>query len=163
MKQTTIKHHLDGLLAMLLFGAFAICIMVVLLSGARAYGGLTQRDQAAYAQRTALQYVATRIRQADEAGAVGLCRLGEAQALTLGHDYQTYVYYYDGYIRELYAEAGAAFDPEDGEEVLPAAGLSFLISGREIHITLTDEAGQAQQLQLNLRSAGALAQEEVEP
>ena len=31
MKQTTIKHHLDGLLALILFGVFAVSILVVLL------------------------------------------------------------------------------------------------------------------------------------
>ena len=41
MKQTTIKHHLDGLLALILFGVFAVSILVVLLCGADAYNGLT--------------------------------------------------------------------------------------------------------------------------
>ncbi len=168
MKQTTIKHHMDGLWAMLLFGAFAICIMVVLLSGAQAYSSLTQRDQAAYAQRTAVQYVATRVRQADAAGAISLRQLGDAQALALGQDYQTLVYYYDGYIMELYAEAGAEFAPEDGERVLPVAGMAFQLNGQWLNVTLTDEAGQTQKLQLALRSAAqpvtqpADDQEEVE-
>ena len=160
MKQTTIKPHVDGLWAMLLFGAFAICIVVVLLSGAQAYGGLTRRDQAAYAQRTAMQYVVTRVRQADAAGEVNLRQLGGVQALALGRDYQTLVYCYDGYIMELYAEAGADFAPEDGERVTPAAGLGLQLNGRQLTVSLTDGEGRAQKLQLTLRSA---ATEEVEP
>lgn len=51
MKQR--KVHLDGVLAVLLLGVFAACVLAVLLAGADGYQRLTQRDQEAYAQRTA--------------------------------------------------------------------------------------------------------------
>ena len=44
MKQRTVKHNIDGLAALLLFGIFAACVLSVLLSGAGAYRRLTQRD-----------------------------------------------------------------------------------------------------------------------
>ena len=68
MKQR--KVHLDGVLAVLLLGVFAACVLAVLLAGADGYQRLTQRDQEAYAQRTAAQYLATRIRQADTAAGI---------------------------------------------------------------------------------------------
>ena len=37
MKRKTIKHHIDGLIALLLFGVFAVCVLAVLLTGADAY------------------------------------------------------------------------------------------------------------------------------
>ena len=86
MKQTTIKHHLDGLLALILFGVFAVSILVVLLCGADAYNRLTQRDQAAYEHRTGLQYVAARVRQADAAGEIRVEPFGETSALVLGQE-----------------------------------------------------------------------------
>ena len=45
MNRTGTKHHMDGLLALLLFGVFAVSILSVLLTGAQVYGRLTQRDQ----------------------------------------------------------------------------------------------------------------------
>ena len=51
MKRTRIHYHLDGLIALLLFGVFAVCVLAVLLTGASAYQRLTQRDMAAYDSR----------------------------------------------------------------------------------------------------------------
>ena len=34
MRDKQIKHHIDGLVALLLFGVFAACVLVVLLTGA---------------------------------------------------------------------------------------------------------------------------------
>ena len=65
MKKRPIQHQLNGLMALLLFGVFAACVLAVLLTGANAYRRLTQRDQAAYLRRTCVQYLATRVRQAD--------------------------------------------------------------------------------------------------
>ena len=52
MKRQGTKHQIDGLLMLLLFGVFAVCVLIVLLTGARAYRGLTERDRAAYDRRT---------------------------------------------------------------------------------------------------------------
>ena len=152
MKQTTIKHHLDGLLALILFGVFAVSILVVLLCGADAYNRLTQRDQAAYEHRTGLQYVAARVRQADAAGEIRVEPFGETSALVLGQEYLTRVYYYDGYIMELYADASAELEPQDGEKILPASDLSFTLSDDLLNISFTDSQGSADALLLNLRS-----------
>ena len=51
MKRKTIKHHIDGLIALLLFGVFAVCVLAVLLTGAEAYRRLTQRDRARSEER----------------------------------------------------------------------------------------------------------------
>ena len=101
--------YIDGLLALLLFGVFAVCVLAVLLTGARAYRGLTQRDQAAYSRRVCVQYIATRVRQADRAEGVSVEPFGEGDALVLSEDgYVTRVYHYDGYLMELYAKIGRA-------------------------------------------------------
>ena len=36
MREKRVKHHIDGLVALLLFGVFAACVLVVLLTGADA-------------------------------------------------------------------------------------------------------------------------------
>ena len=63
MKQPMKKPYMEGLLALALFGVFTACILAVLLTGARAYRRLTERDDAAYDRRTALQYAAAKVRQ----------------------------------------------------------------------------------------------------
>ena len=83
MKRQGTRHQVDSLLMLLLFGVFAVCVLSVLLTGARAYRGLTQRDQAAFDRRSCVQYIATRVRQADIEGGVAVEPFGEATALAL--------------------------------------------------------------------------------
>ena len=123
------KHYIGGLLALLLLCVFAACVLSVLLAGAGTYRRLTERDRASYDSRTATQYLATRIRQADRQGAVSVRAFEGRDALVLteeidGELYETRIYYCDGYLRELFTVAGADLAPEDGEKILPAG--SFL-------------------------------------
>ena len=57
MRRRGNQHQLGGLLMLLLFGVFAACVLILLLTGARAYRRLTQRDQAAFDRRTCVQYL----------------------------------------------------------------------------------------------------------
>ena len=70
------KSHMEGLIALLLFGVFAACVLSVLLTGAGAYRRLTQRDQTAYSQRTCAQYLATKVRQSPDAQALSVESFG---------------------------------------------------------------------------------------
>lgn len=158
MKNKGGKGNIGGLAALLVFGVFAVCILLVLLTGADAYGRLTQRDQSAYSHRTAAQYLATRVRQADVAGQKisvddfggrdGLLLLEEIDGVWL----ETRVYCYDGAIRELFAFAGESFAPEDGQEIMPAQGLELTLEGQVLTAAITNEDGTIQHLTLYLRS-----------
>lgn len=156
MKRGPIKHQLDGLVALLLFGVFAACALVVLLTGADAYRRLTQRDGAAYDRRTCAQYVATRVRQADTTGGVAVTDLGGVPALILlepeDEGYATWVYCYDGWLMELYAAVSDGFAPEDGERIMEIGGLELWMEGSLLTVTLEDTLGEQTALTLSLRS-----------
>lgn len=153
MKQKPIKHHMDGLIALLLFGVFAVCILAVLLTGADAYRRLTQRDRAAYERRTCVQYVATRVRQSDRLDGVRLEEFNGTDCLVLDaeEEYVTRIYCHDGWIMELYCAAGLEMDTEDGEPVMAAEGLGFTLDDGLLTITATDSQGTEQTLLLSLR------------
>lgn len=127
MKTTPGKTRITSLAALLMFAVFAVCVLFVLLTGAQVYQRLTQREQVSFEKRTAVQYITTRLRQGDIAGAVAVERFGQGDALVLteevgGTVYETRIYCWDGWLRELYAEAGAGLEPEDGERILEAEG-----------------------------------------
>lgn len=158
MKRRTVGNQMDGLLALLLFGVFAACVMTVLLSGAGAYRRLVRRDGAAYISRTCTQYIAARVRQADREGGVTVEDFGGAPALTLTEEngYVTRVYWREGYLMELYASADAELAPEDGETLLAADGLD--LSMEEGLLTIEIAAGErADTLRLSLRSGEGAA------
>ncbi len=154
MKRQPIKHHLNGLIALLLFGVFAVCVLAVLLTGADAYRRLTLRDQAAYDRRTCVQYVATRVRQADGAGCVAVEPFGGSEALVLAEQespYVTRVYCHEGYMMELYADASAELSPGDGEKIMPADSLAFALEDGLLTVTAGVD-GAPSTLVLALRS-----------
>lgn len=154
MREKQIKHHLDGLAALLLFGVFAVCVLIVLLSGADAYRGLTERDRAAYTRRTCAQYVATRVRQSDSAWNIAVTDFGDGKALVLdaNWDYVTYIYCHDGWLMELYCLAEETMEPEDGEKILAAQAMDFTLEDGLLAITARDSAGGETSLLLSLRS-----------
>lgn len=113
------------------FTLFALCLLLVLLSGAGVCRRVAARTREGYALRTAVQYLSTRVRQAQ---GTAVTDFEGCQALTLseetdGRTYLTRVYWYEGAIRELYCRQDAALSPEDGEEVLEAESLSFSLEG----------------------------------
>lgn len=159
MRKRAIQHHMDGLLALLLFGIFAVCVLAILLTGANAYRRLTVRDQAAYNDRTCRQYLETRVRQADAAGGVRVEPFGDTSALVLldAFGYETRVYCCNGYLMELYAAPGTDFVPEDGEKVLEIGGMVPSLDNGVLKIALINTDGIERQSYLSLRSGEGAA------
>jgi len=153
MKRNTVKHRLDGLAALLLFAVFAVCILMVLLTGADAYRNLTQRDDTAHEERTCVQYITQRVRQADASGSIAVEDFGGADCLVLGlgEDYITRIYCWDGSLMELYSAPEDGLNPEDGEPILALESMTISCSEREITIDVTDSQGQSQRVYLALR------------
>lgn len=141
-----------GFLAFLVFFTFALCVLLVLLTGAGVYRKLVRRGEESFEGRTAVQYIATRVRQAE---AVSVEDFQGAPALVLGETigeerYVTRVYCYEGHLRELFSAETAALSPEDGEAVLPLDSATFTLEDNLLRV----EAG-ARELYLHLRE-GAL-------
>lgn len=157
MKEQREKHHIEALAVLLLFGVFATCILSVLLTGARAYRGLTDRDGAAYDERTTAQYLATKVRQADAAGQVWVAPflaggpVDDTLFLKEG-DYCTRIYCYDGSIWELFAAAdGGDFVMADGERIMPADGLSLALADGLLTLDVSLPGGGSETVTLALR------------
>ncbi len=158
MKKRAAQHHMDALMALILFGVFAACVLAVLLTGAGAYQRLTQRDRSAFDRRTAIQYIATRVRQSDAAGAITVEDFGGVDCLCLWEgDYVTRVYCYDGQLRELFTDPLAEMGPEAGEPVLEAQGMEFALEEGLLTVTATMADGTGDSLCLSLRSGEGAA------
>lgn len=159
MKKRSVQHHIDGLIALLLFGVFAVCVLAVLLTGADAYHRLTRRDQAAFDRRTGIQYVAARVRQGDGAGAVTVESFdgGDALLLGAGEEYVTRIYCYDGYLMELFCAASDPLGPDAGERIIEAEALELSLEDGLLSVTLTSAGGEDSTLLLSLRSGEGAA------
>lgn len=149
-------HNLTRLMALLTFAVFAVCVLLVLLSGADVYRRLTEEGEAQYVRRTAVQYITTRIRQAETveiADFHGLDTLQFRETVN-GREYLTRVYCHDGSLRELFTPASGQFLPEDGEKLLNAEALSLSLEEGLLQVVITLPDGSTQTLQLQQKGDG---------
>ena len=152
MKENAAK--LTDLLTVLVFTVFALCVLLVLLTGAGVYRDLVAKGEDGYDRRTAAQYVITRVHQA---GDVSVESFGGGQCLTFreeGEDgvYLTRVYCQGGFLRELYTPEDAALEPGDGEPVLPLESMQVSVEDGLLTVTLNADT----ELQLCLRTGKEL-------
>ena len=156
MRRKQIQHHIDALIALLLFGVFAACVLAVLLTGADAYRRLTLRDQEASTRRACTQYIATKVRQSDAADNLSVANVQGVPTLILGggEEYITYIYCYDGWLRELYSWCEQPMSPEDGRELVQAEALDLSLADGLLTVRVTDAQGGEDTLLLSLRSEG---------
>ena len=154
MRFKSTKHHIDGLIALLLFGVFAACILSVLLTGSEAYRRLTERDRSSFATRTCLEYVATKVRQAGSAESISVDSFDGTDADIGGRSYVTRVYCYDGWLREIFAAASTECSASDGEKIIRADSLDFSLDGGLLTATLSDSDSGADSITLSLREEG---------
>jgi len=159
------KNQLSGVLVLLVFAVFGVSVLLVLLTGADVVKTLSERDRESYDRRTTMQYITTRVRQADEAGMVSVRRMEDRDVLVLSQDiegirYETYVYSCGGYLRELFVEAEFGMELEFGEMILPLRDLCFADEGTHIRAELTFEDGSTQSMILALRSERGARNEE---
>lgn len=151
MKEKRTK--MTDLLALLVFALFAVCVLAVLLTGAKVYRNVVDRGEAQFETRTAVQYVTMHVRQAE---AVEVTDFEGCDALTIpqtidGEVYLTRIYCYEGFLRELFCAENAALSPDDGEKILPAESLHLSVEGRLLTVRIDD-----QEIFLHLRGKEAV-------
>jgi len=157
MKNEQKQLKMGSLLALMVFGVFAACLLFLLLTGADVYQKMRQRDTATYESRTAVQYMTTRVRQADRAESIVAEAFDGLDALVLqeeieGETYETKLYCYDGWLTELYAAADSDLSPADGEKILELKGLELSLQDGLLQAKLTLPDGREEELSLQLRS-----------
>lgn len=163
MKKSFKKIDASALAPLLVFALFAICILIVLLSGANIYRAFTERDQIGYDHRTISQYLTTRVRQSDIDASLYVGAFSDQSAQAEGdtlfimeqsgdEEYVTRIYCHDGYLYELFTLSGISFDPQDGESILPLNHLHFRIQDNLLYIEIEYANAETDTLILHLRS-----------
>lgn len=155
MKKHGTVHTLTGLAALGLLGAFAVCLLSVLLGGAGIYAKLVHRGADGDEQRTACRYLASRVRSTNTAD-LSVGTFGDSDALLLaetvdGESYLTRVYCHDGWLMELYSAEAGAFSPEDGERLVPVKALHLSLEDGFLQLEL-DFGTAVSRFDLSLRS-----------
>ena len=165
MKTKTKKIDISYIAPFFLFTFFAICVMSVLIIGAKLYRIQSQRDIVGYNNRTVSQYISTRIRQSDKYESFFVSDFNVKSPQTTGNafffteiidgvEYYTCIYYHDGYLCELFACSEDYLDISAGEKILQIKALAFFADDNNSTVDITHIDGSEQTIMLNLRCSG---------
>lgn len=151
-------HTIAQAFVFLLLGIFAVLCTLMVLLGAQLYRGSVARTEETASARVLNSYVINVVRANDASGLVRCEQRSGTDVLVFdwdadGASYETLVYCHDGYLRELFTEAGQQFNPAFGDEICPAQSFRAQMQDGLLRVELSDEHGQDSVLHLALRSS----------
>lgn len=128
--KTTRGERVSGAAALMVFCIFAMLVFSVILLGAGAYKNIVEATRGGSEERLCLSYIWTTVKNNDEAGSVYIDTFAGSPALfvseTYGEgSYYTIIYHHNGWVCELFAEAGFDFSPDYGERITKTQTLGF--------------------------------------
>lgn len=145
----TNSHVVDLLFTLALFCVFTASSLMVVLIGAKVYKGSISGMTGNYDMRTSLTYISQKVRQGDVAGGVYIDKLNGSDALVLEQSYnetayQTWIYYDEGYVKELFTRKDNPILPESGSSIVAVADFKIERDDNGIFtFTTTDKSGKA--------------------
>ncbi len=152
------RHMVDVLFVIALFCVFAICALMLVIIGSDVYRKTVRSMDQNYNTRTSFAYITEKIRQFDSEDAVSVGSLDGTDALVLtttANDtaYSTYIYMYDGYLKELFTKSDTAISLESGQNILPLSDFTLTAINEHLYqFTLTSENNSTYSLYVSTRS-----------
>lgn len=142
---------------LVVFFLLSVCLLTVLLTGVRIYRNTVQQGEGYYLSRTAVQYLTTRVRQADRRGQLSVESFEGIPALVCreeiqGEGYKTLVYCHDGFLKELFCAEAGHLHPADGEKLFALQALQLQLEPPVLLAQITLPDGSCRQIRLHLRS-----------
>jgi hypothetical protein len=152
MKST---HSLQRLLPVLVLALFLLLAGLTVIRSAAAYQKILGRSDR-LDRAMALTYIAEKARQNDAPGARRLGRIGDCQALVITQGeavlYDTYIYCYEGSLRELMIKRELTPEADMGRCLLPMEGLELEPEGTLLKIRCPGPGGEMLERAVALRS-----------
>lgn len=152
------RHAIDFLFPVTVFFMFTISALTVILLAARIYQSTTDASQRNYTSGTALSYLTEKLRQNDRENGIFLDELDGTPAVVLRQEtsdaaYLTYLYAWDGQLRELYVKEGTTLSPSAGKSILPVESFSVEETDERIlTFHCTDTSGETASMVYTIRS-----------
>jgi hypothetical protein len=149
-------HVVDFLFTLALFCVFAASALSVVITGANVYRQTVKRMDQNFDGRTSLTYMVQKVRQNDGANAVRTGQVGDSPALVLTQrlgekDYETWIFVFEGYLREAFVAQGVSVKPTDGQPIKEQQALSVQKDGALLTLTAVGADGESRQATVFLR------------
>ena len=153
------SRKIDTVFIVSLFVMFAITAILLILIGARQYRFTADSMNRNYEIRTASSYLTEKVHQSDTITGVSVVDFSVGSALALtdrqnNQTYITYIYYYDGVLKELFVKEDAAFTPSAGQTIVQLHGfIPEVVHTGLIRITFTDTQKKEHSIYLDINAA----------
>lgn len=152
------RHIIDLIFPISLFFVFAVSALSVLILAGNVYASTTDRLRINDESRTALSYIAEKIRQNDTNGAITIISVDGTDCLAMSAVYNevpctTYIYEYEGTLKELFINDGIPVSLKNGRDIMKLTSLSIeRLEDRVFSFTVTDSEGAESSLIASERS-----------
>lgn len=155
------RHIVDILFVLALFGVFAFSALVLVILGANVYKQTVSSMSQNFDSRTASSYIIEKVRQNDIYDSIYIDSLEGVNALVLtqessGSLYNTYIYYHDGELKELFTSVDKAIGSntlESGTTIMELNDFDLsYINEQLLSITLTTADEESKTLYISLHS-----------
>jgi len=104
---------------------------MIIMLGQDIYNNINEDRANNYEKRVSLSYVANKVRQADKENMIRLEKLKTndyglvIKEVYNDENYETWIYYYNNGIYELFTDVGSKFNPEDGMKIMDVESFSI--------------------------------------
>lgn len=157
------RHLIDLLFPVALLFVFALSAIAVILLATGIYKDTAEHSSRSYTARTALAYLTEKVHQNDSEGSIDLTDFDGCEALRIRQTYEdlsytTYIYVYEGTLRELFLKDGTEASAADGNVLLSVRELHFSDLGDGLlSFSCTDSEGHEATTLVRVRSAEPLS------
>lgn len=120
-KQKNFSFHF--IFIMLLYLIIVVLSFMIISLASNIYNKINQDRNTNYEIRVPLSYIANKLRQADKEGALEIKDLQGQNSVLINEvydeeKYQTWIYFYDGAIYEIFTDTFTSFDLSDGIRII---------------------------------------------
>ncbi|MDO4522995.1 MAG: DUF4860 domain-containing protein [Eubacteriales bacterium] len=117
------EHSVELIFVLLTFLIYTLSMLALVYLGAAVYRRTMAKLDEHNTLRTARAYVTEKLRQNDCSGVLGIASVGGQRALAIreevaGREYTTYIYCYEGSLREMLVRSDLEASAEAGTELL---------------------------------------------
>ncbi|MGN0377212.1 MAG: DUF4860 domain-containing protein [Suilimivivens sp.] len=154
------NHIIDVLFVIALFCIFALSAVFLITIGANIYGKTVSHMESNFSSRTSFAYITEKIRQADKNGSVNIGEFDGRPALFItetleGTDYITYLYEYDGYLKELMVRRDTPLSPSAGQDIMEISEFSLTkVNDKLFAFTIATDSENRCSLYVSQKSSG---------
>ncbi|WP_294464366.1 DUF4860 domain-containing protein [uncultured Anaerofustis sp.] len=158
MKNNSNSHTIQTAMALIMFCLFLVSILLVLTSGVKSYSSIASKLSSRYESRTCLNYISSKVKYNDTQNSVDIKDFNGKNALYIKNqiddkEFNTIIYYYDGYVKELTVEEGKELGLNSGQNIVPIKNIEFKkVKNNLIHIYCTDNKGDKKDAYISLKS-----------